>query len=42
MGRVRTRWLEDEAGVRRSKSRRCESLETEERREGECGVKEAE
>ena len=42
IGIVRTRWLEAEAGVRRSKRRKCESLETEERREGECGEKEAE
>lgn len=35
------RWFETEAGVRRSKIRRCESEETEERREGECGEKEA-
>lgn len=30
-----TRWLDAEAGVRRSKIRRCESDETEERTEGE-------
>lgn len=34
-----TRWLEAEAGVRRSKTRRCESEVTEERTEGECGEK---
>lgn len=34
------RWLEAEGGVRRSKMRRCESEETEERRDGECGEKE--
>ncbi len=42
MGRESVRWLEAEAGVRRSKMRRCESEETEERRLGECGEKEAE
>ena len=36
---MRTRWFEAEAGVRRSKRRKCESLETEERREGEYGEK---
>jgi len=41
MGMVRTRWLEAEEGVRRSKRRRWESLDTEERREGVCGEKEA-
>ena len=39
---VRVRWLEAEAGVRRSKSRSCESLLTEERREGLWGEKAAE
>lgn len=42
MGMVRTRWLVAELGVRRSKRRRRESEEVEERREGECGEKEAE
>jgi len=41
MGMARVRWLEAEGGVRRSKMRRCESDETEERIEGECGEKEA-
>jgi len=36
---LETRWLEAEVGVRRSKIRRCESEETEERIEGECGEK---
>lgn len=39
---MRTRWFEAEEGVRRSKRRRCESDDTEERREGECGENEAE
>ena len=39
---VRVRWFEAEGGVRRSKSRRWESEETAERREGECGEKAAE
>jgi hypothetical protein len=34
-----TRWLEALAGVRRSKTRRVESLETEERMEGLWGEK---
>jgi hypothetical protein len=38
---VRVRWLEAEEGVRRSKRRNWESEETEERREGEWGVKAA-
>lgn len=42
MGIVQTRWLEADAGVRRSKRRKCESLDTELRREGEWGEKEAE
>ena len=37
----RVRWLDAEGGVRRSKMRRWESDETEERREGECGEYEA-
>ncbi len=36
------RWFEAEEGVRRSKMRRWESEETEERMEGLCGEKEAE
>jgi len=36
-GMEKVRWLEAEAGVRRSKMRRWESEETEDRREGECG-----
>ena len=40
MGMARVRWFEAEGGVRRSKMRRCESEETEERSEGECGEKE--
>ena len=40
MGMARVRWFEAEAGVRRSKTRRCESEDTEERMEGECGEKE--
>lgn len=36
------RWFEADAGVRRSKMRRWESEETEERMEGLCGEKEAE
>ena len=36
------RWFEALAGVRRSKRRKCESLLTEDRREGECGEKAAE
>lgn len=39
MGILRTRWLDAEAGVRRSKSRRWESEETAERTDGECGEK---
>lgn len=35
MGIEDMRWFEAEVGVRRSKIRRCESEETEERREGE-------
>ncbi len=42
IGIVRTRWLVAELGVRRSKRRRRESEEVEERREGEWGEKEAE
>ena len=37
IGIVRTRWLEADEGVRRSKRRKCESEDTDERREGECG-----
>lgn len=40
-GMVRVRWFAAEEGVRRSKMRRCESDETEERIEGLCGEKEA-
>lgn len=40
MGMARVRWFEAEGGVRRSKMRRCESEETEERIEGEWGEKE--
>jgi len=40
-GRVRTRWFEADAGVRRSKTRRRESELTEEIIVGECGEKEA-
>jgi hypothetical protein len=36
---LETRWLEAEVGVRRSKIRRWESEETEERTEGEWGEK---
>jgi hypothetical protein len=39
IGMFWTRWFEAEAGVRRSKIRRWESEETEERMEGECGEK---
>lgn len=39
MGIEATRWLDAEAGVRRSKMRRWESEETEERMEGEWGEK---
>ena len=39
MGIEATRWLDAEEGVRRSKMRRCESEETEETMEGECGEK---
>ena len=42
IGILRVRWLEAEGGVRRSKRRRCESEETEERREGEWGENAAE
>jgi len=42
IGIVRTRWLEAELGVRRSKRRRWESAETEERMEGEWGENEVE
>lgn len=41
-GMEAVRWFEAEEGVRRSKRRRWESEETEERMEGECGEKEAE
>ena len=41
-GMVRTRWLEAEDGVRRSKRRRWESDETAERRAGWWGEKDAE
>ena len=39
IGIERIRWLDAEAGVRRSKTRRVESEETEERIDGECGEK---
>lgn len=39
MEMLATRWLEALAGVRRSKMRRVESLETEDRMEGLCGEK---
>jgi hypothetical protein len=39
MGIRCTRWFDAEAGVRRSKMRRWESDDTEERMEGECGEK---
>ena len=39
MGIVRTRWLDAEEGVRRSKRRRCESDDTAVRREGLWGEK---
>lgn len=39
MGTEATRWLDADAGVRRSKMRRWESEETEEMMEGECGEK---
>lgn len=39
---MRVRWLEAEDGLRRSKTRRCESEDTEVRMESECGEKEAE
>lgn len=38
-GMQSVRWLEAEGGVRRSKIRRCESDDTVERMEGECGEK---
>lgn len=38
MGIEETRWFAAEVGVRRSKMRRWESEETEERTEGECGL----
>jgi hypothetical protein len=38
MGMDWTRWLEAEAGVRRSNTRRCESEETAERMLGLCGL----
>ena len=41
-GMVRTRWLDAEDGVRRSKRRRWESDETAESRAGSWGEKEAE
>lgn len=41
-GMVRTRWLDAEDGVRRSKRRRWESDETAERRAGSWGEKDAE
>lgn len=41
-GMEAVRWFEAEGGVRRSKMRRWESEETEERMEGEWGEKEAE
>ena len=41
-GMEAVRWFEAEEGVRRSKRRRGESEETDERMEGECGEKEAE
>lgn len=40
-GIVSVRWFVAEAGVRRSKMRRCESEETLERRDGLCGENEA-
>ena len=42
MGIVRVRWFVAEDGVRRSKTRRWESEDTEERIEGEWGEKEVE
>ena len=39
-GMLSVRWLDAEAGVRRSNRRRCESEDTAERREGEWGEKE--
>jgi hypothetical protein len=39
MGMRWTRWFEADGGVRRSNIRRCESDETEERIDGECGEK---
>ena len=41
-GMVRTRWLDAEDGVRRSKRRRWESDETADRRAGSWGEKDAE
>lgn len=41
-GMARVRWLDAEDGARRSKRRRWESEETEEKTEGECGEKETE
>jgi hypothetical protein len=39
IGIERIRWLDAEAGVRRSKTRRVESEETDEMIDGECGEK---
>jgi hypothetical protein len=39
MGIMETRWLDAEAGVRRSKMRRWESDDTADRMEGLCGEK---
>lgn len=39
MGMEEIRWFEADVGVRRSKMRRWESEETEERSDGECGEK---
>lgn len=39
MGIRATRWFEADAGVRKSNIRRCESEDTDEIMEGECGEK---
>jgi hypothetical protein len=39
MGIRCTKWLDADAGVRRSKIRKCESEDTEETIDGECGEK---